>query len=85
MMTLSLTFESSVEKGLSNFLKEETLDISENYRCDKCKEIAKVKIRTELSKLPEILTLHLKRFTYHPNMKKIKGHSSYEPYLDMSK
>jgi len=73
MMTLSLPFESSVEKGIINFLKEETLDISENYRCDKCKEISKVKLRTELSKLPEILTLHLKRFTYLPSMKKIKG------------
>lgn len=84
-MTLSLPFESSVEKGLLNFLKEETLDVSENYRCDKCKEISKVKIKNELTKLPEILTLHLKRFTYHPTMKKIKGHCNYEPVLDLSR
>jgi ubiquitin C-terminal hydrolase len=40
-MTLSLAFESSLEKCLLNYLKEDSLecskDGSDQYRCDKCK------------------------------------------------
>lgn len=76
-MTLSTAFESSLEKCISNFLKEEIIDISQQYKCDKCKEVAKVKIKTELSYLPQVLTFHLKRFTYLPSMKKISGRCKY--------
>ena len=37
-----------------------------------------------MSKLPNILVFHLKRFTY-PSMKKIKGHCKFSQYLKMDK
>lgn len=81
-MTLSLTFESSIEKSLSGFLKAESL--SDKYKCEKCNKSSAATIKHELCRLPEVIVLHLKRFTF-PSMKKIKGKSQYYPYIDMKK
>ena len=83
-MTLSLAFESSLDKSILGFLKEDTLESTDKYKCEKCKQESKAKIKTELSKLPNVLIFHLKRFTF-PSMKKIKGRIQYNSYLDMSK
>mmetsp|Transcript_42676 Transcript_42676/g.31215 ORF Transcript_42676/g.31215 Transcript_42676/m.31215 type:complete len:106 (+) Transcript_42676:326-643(+) len=63
-MTLSLAFDSSLDKCIANFLKEDTLSSKDKYLCQKCHKSTKAKIRSELSKLPNILVFHLKRFTY---------------------
>ena len=63
-MTLSLAFEASLDKAITNFLKEDTLDSTDKYKCEKCNQASKAKIKTELSKLPNILVFHLKRFAY---------------------
>lgn len=83
-MTLSLAYESSLDKCISNFIKEDTLSSSEKYKCDKCKKESKAKIKSELSKLPNILVFHLKRFAF-PSMKKITGKVKYSSYIDMAK
>lgn len=83
-MTLSLAFESSLEKSIANFLKEDTLGSSDKYNCNKCNNLSKARIKTELSKLPNILVFHLKRFAF-PSMKKIKGKVRYTAYLNMEK
>jgi ubiquitin C-terminal hydrolase len=36
-MTLSLAYESNIEKCIANFLKEDTLESTDKYKCDKCK------------------------------------------------
>src|SRR3569833_2431991 len=81
-MTLSLAFESSLDKCIANFLKEDTLLSKDKYKCDKCNTSSKAKIKTVLSKLPNILVFHLKRFSF-PTKKKIKGKAKYSSYLDM--
>jgi ubiquitin C-terminal hydrolase len=83
-MTLSLAFESSIDKCITHFLKEDTLDSKDQYKCEKCNQNSKAKIKTELSKLPNILVFHLKRFTF-PSMKKLKGIVRYNATIDMSK
>lgn len=83
-MTLSLAFETTIEKCLTNYLKEDTLDSNDKYKCEKCNQTSKAKIKTELSKLPNILVFHLKRFAF-PSMKKIKGKVKYTSYMDMAK
>jgi ubiquitin C-terminal hydrolase len=82
-MTLSLGFENSLEKGIMKFLSDDLLSGTDQYRCDKCKKSSKAKIQTELSKLPDVLTFHLKRFTY-PIPKKIKGRCTYPAVLNMA-
>jgi ubiquitin C-terminal hydrolase len=83
-MTLSLAFETSLDKCIVNFLREDTLDAKDQYNCEKCHQPSKAKIKTELSKLPNILVFHLKRFSF-PSMKKIKGKVKYSSYIDMAK
>ena len=75
-MTLSLAFESSLDKCIANYLREDTLDSKDQYKCDKCNQSSKAKIKTEISKLPNILVFHLKRFAF-PSLKKIKGKVKY--------
>ena len=70
-MTLSLAFDTSIEKCIANYLKEDMLDSKDKYKCEKCNQTSKAKIKTELSKLPNILVFHLKRFAF-PSMKKLK-------------
>jgi ubiquitin carboxyl-terminal hydrolase 8 len=84
-MTLSVALgESSLDKCIANFLKEDTLDSKDQYKCEKCNQKSKAKIKTELSKLPNILVFHLKRFAF-PSMKKIKDKVKYSAKLDMAK
>ena len=83
-MTLSLAYESSIDKCIANFLREDTLDSKDQYKCEKCNQASKAKIKTEISKLPNILVFHLKRFAF-PSMKKIKGKVKYGSYIDMEK
>lgn len=83
-MTLSLAFDTTLEKCIQNYLREDTLESSDLYKCDKCNQSSKAKIKTELSKLPNILVFHLKRFTF-PSMKKIKGKAKYPSYLNIDK
>ena len=83
-MTLSLAFESSLDKCLTNYLREDVLSSQNKYKCEKCQHSSKAKIKTELCKLPTILVFHLKRFSF-PSMQKIKGKVKYSSYLDMDK
>jgi len=46
--------------------------------------MSRAKIKTELSKLPNILVFHLKRFEF-PSMKKITGKVKFNNYIDMAK
>lgn len=86
-MTLSLAFEGTLDKCIANFLKEDSLQCSQKdggdmYKCEKCKKSSQAKIKTELSKLPNILVFHLKRFQF-PSMKKIGSKVKYQSYIDM--
>ena len=83
-MTLSIAFECTLKKCIQGFLKEITLDSKDQYNCDKCKQQSKAKIKTEISKLPNILCFHIKRFAF-PSMKKIKGKVDFELFLNMDK
>ncbi len=65
-------------------MKEDTLGSEEKYKCEKCKQDTKAKIKSEISKLPQYLIFHFKRFTF-PKMKKIKGKIKYGAFIDMAK
>ncbi len=82
-MTISLTVESSLLTSIDMHLKSDTLDSSDQYKCEKCLKESKARISTELSKLPPILSFHLKRFTY-PDLKKVRSLCKYPREIDMS-
>lgn len=69
-MTISLAFDTSLDKCITNFLKEDYIDCREGskhkeadmYKCEKCKKKSRAKIKTDLTKIPSVIVFHLKRF-----------------------
>ncbi|CAM9499152.1 unnamed protein product [Chrysoparadoxa australica] len=62
----------SLRQCLDQFRTPETLDESNNWYCDVCKEHREAVKAMELWRLPNILVLALKRFEHHGNMFKYK-------------
>ena len=58
----------SLESSLKYLIKEEKV---EDFICDNCKKKVKIKKRITLSKLPNTLFFHLKRFDYYDQSVKI--------------
>ncbi|KAI8330223.1 hypothetical protein BC941DRAFT_186274 [Chlamydoabsidia padenii] len=74
-MSLSLPIPSNKRTKLSGsgvslyqcldfFVKEEILEKSEAWRCPKCQKLRKASKTLTLSKLPDVLLIHLKRFSF---------------------
>lgn len=49
---------------LDHFVKEEILEKSDAWHCPKCKKLRKASKSLSLSKLPDVLLIHLKRFSF---------------------
>ncbi|KAJ2999482.1 hypothetical protein HDV02_002795 [Globomyces sp. JEL0801] len=71
---------SMLNHCLDEYFKEE--DLESDYNCSTCKKYEKATKGLKLSKLPQILVLHLKRFRYNPN-KKLDHSITYPLNLNM--
>ncbi|KAK1397246.1 Ubiquitin carboxyl-terminal hydrolase [Heracleum sosnowskyi] len=67
----------SLYKCLEGFLKEEPLGPEDMWYCPSCKEHREAKKKLDLWRLPEILVVHLKRFSYNRLFK-----NKLEAYVD---
>ncbi|KAI8071601.1 hypothetical protein BC940DRAFT_293258 [Gongronella butleri] len=72
-MSLSLPIPSKRHKLSSSvtlyqcldyFVKDETLDKADAWHCPKCKKLRKATKTLTLAKLPDVLLIHLKRFSF---------------------
>jgi len=54
----------TIQDCLRAFAKEETLSEEEMWYCNKCKEHRQATKKFDLWRLPEVLVIHLKRFSY---------------------
>ena len=76
--SLSLTLDNSQHhntlfNSLDKFTQGEELDEANGWYCSKCqKHVCAIK-KIQLWTTPDILTLHLKRFTFKPNVAKKNG------------
>ena len=61
--------EVTLQQCLAAFVRNETLSGHGRYFCDACGKVQNATKSTRIAKLPEVLSLHLKRFTW-------KGHES---------
>lgn len=52
----------SLESALKSFTKVESIEVTEKFTCDSCKEQVKVEKQLMLDQAPSIAALHLKRF-----------------------
>lgn len=50
-----------LDECLDLFVKEDTVD---DFQCDNCDEKSESKIQVQITRLPEILIIHLKRFDF---------------------
>ncbi|OIV92275.1 hypothetical protein TanjilG_00293 [Lupinus angustifolius] len=55
----------SIYKCLESFLKEEPLGLEDMWHCPTCKKPQQATKKLDLWRLPEILVVHLKRFSYN--------------------
>lgn len=72
----------SVSKALEQFVKPETLDGENAYKCTKCKKMVTASKRFTIHRNPNVLTLSLKRFANFTGGKITKD-VKYNEYLDL--
>ncbi|GFO38740.1 ubiquitin carboxyl-terminal hydrolase 36 [Plakobranchus ocellatus] len=69
-MDLSLDIKgvNTVEEALTKFVKPETLDQENAYKCPKCKHKVRAQKRFTIYKAPNVLTLQLNRFDFNRHL-----------------
>jgi ubiquitin C-terminal hydrolase len=63
---LDIRHTNSLDQALEAFVKPEKLTKDNSYRCGKCKHMVNAEKRLLIREAPMVLTIQLKRFTYHP-------------------
>lgn len=70
-LSIDLSEHSSVTSCLLSFSAEEMLCERNKFHCDNCGGLQEAEKRMKIRKLPKVLTLHLKRFTYTDDMSRL--------------
>jgi ubiquitin C-terminal hydrolase len=84
ILDLSLNVQSSVEKSLRLLVEPEILDKDNLYYCEKCARKVPASKSFSIHVPPRVLCLHLKRFDFRSEGKKIKSKVIYGEHLDLS-
>ncbi|KAJ9106112.1 hypothetical protein QFC21_001254 [Naganishia friedmannii] len=71
----------SVKDALAKFVQKDTLKGKNKYKCEKCKKLVDATKQMLIVKAPEVLSLHLKRFT--PTGRKITSTIKYTANLNL--
>ncbi|XP_025088103.1 LOW QUALITY PROTEIN: ubiquitin carboxyl-terminal hydrolase 36-like [Pomacea canaliculata] len=84
-MDLSLDIKGvyTVEDALAKFVKAETLDSDNAYKCEKCQQKVPAQKRFSIHKAPNVLTLQLNRFDYNRIAGKINRHIQFPEKLNI--
>lgn len=68
----------TIDDCIAKFFSEE--ELSDHYKCEKCKKSCKAKKKVYVSRTPSILVLHLKRFKIFPKKRKISDFVKFPLY-----
>ncbi|KAL1553778.1 ubiquitinyl hydrolase 1 [Salvia divinorum] len=83
-LSLEINRADSLYKALSHFTTKELLDGgAREYQCDQCKQKVKASKQLTVHKAPQVLAVHLKRFSSHAPGQKVDKKVTFEPTLDM--
>ncbi|XP_070186180.1 ubiquitin carboxyl-terminal hydrolase 36-like isoform X2 [Littorina saxatilis] len=84
-MDLSLDIRGvyTVEDALAKYVKTETLDSDNAYKCEKCHQKVPAQKRFSVHKTPNVLTIQLNRFDYNRMAGKINRHIQFPEKLNM--
>lgn len=56
--------KATLQQCLDAFVREEVLDKADAWNCPQCKKPRKATKRLSISRLPQVLLIHLKRFSF---------------------
>ncbi|XP_041998545.1 ubiquitin carboxyl-terminal hydrolase 23-like isoform X1 [Salvia splendens] len=83
-LSLEINRADSLCKALSHFTTKELLDGgAREYQCDQCKQKVKASKQLTVHKAPQVLAVHLKRFSSQAPGQKVDKKVTFEPTLDM--
>lgn len=82
----SETFIRSIEDAIKAFLKIEKLTTGNEWKCHSCNENVQATKQMVITKAPNILVLHLKRFSYELRKRKKKKMNviQFDPKLQLN-
>lgn len=83
-LSLEIPKADSLYKALSHFTAKEQLDGgAREYHCEQCRQKVKALKQLTIHKAPEVLAVHLKRFSSLSPGQKIDKRVNFEPTLDL--
>ncbi|KAL6012151.1 hypothetical protein ACLOJK_002629 [Asimina triloba] len=83
-LSLEIVKADSVNKALARFTAVEQLDGGERqYQCQRCQEKVRALKQLTVHKAPDVLTIHLKRFSSHMPDQKINKKVDFDTTLDL--
>ncbi|KAL3533084.1 hypothetical protein ACH5RR_006605 [Cinchona calisaya] len=83
-LSLEIVKADSLHKALAHFTAKEQLDGGERqYQCQQCKQKVKALKQLTVYKAPQVLAIHLKRFSAHMSGQKIDKKIEFGPTLDL--
>ncbi|CAN6214780.1 unnamed protein product [Urochloa humidicola] len=83
-LSLDIAKATTLVRALQNFTEEELLDGGQKqYQCERCRQKVVAKKRFTIDKAPNVLTVHLKRFSPFNPREKIDKKVDFQPVLDL--
>ncbi|WVZ82239.1 hypothetical protein U9M48_029525 [Paspalum notatum var. saurae] len=83
-LSLDIAKAATLVQALKNFTEEELLDGGQKqYQCERCRQKVVAKKRFTIDKAPNVLTIHLKRFSPFNPREKIDRKVDFQPVLDL--
>ncbi|KAG2609935.1 hypothetical protein PVAP13_4KG076100 [Panicum virgatum] len=83
-LSLDIAKATTLVRALQNFTEEELLDGGQKqYQCERCRQKVVAKKRFTIDKAPNVLTVHLKRFSPFNPREKIDKRVEFQPVLDL--
>ena len=71
-LSLEIAKATTLVRALENFTEDELLDEGQKeYECERCRQKVVAKKRLTIDKAPNVLTIHLKRFSPFNTREKI--------------
>ncbi|EER89337.1 hypothetical protein BDA96_10G078900 [Sorghum bicolor] len=83
-LSLDIAKATTLVRALENFTEDELLDGGQKqYQCERCRQKVVAKKRFTIDKAPNVLTIHLKRFSPFNPREKIDKKVDFQPSLDL--
>ncbi|XP_044959667.1 ubiquitin carboxyl-terminal hydrolase 23 [Hordeum vulgare subsp. vulgare] len=83
-LSLDIGKATTLVRALQNFTEDELLDGGQKqYQCERCRQKVVAKKRFTIDRAPNVLTVHLKRFSPFRPREKIDKKVDFQPVLDL--